>query len=375
MKFFQKRSVAVVTMVLAIVVAVVIGQVRKPDTSIPPHTSVIGSYTYVRDYSGVMQKDTIEYINAMNTSLFAQTGGQILVQVVDSTEGVDMERYAINLGNQYQVGDAERDNGLILLLALENISYGGLVGDYWAEPGDGIYAYVDELDDLCRRYLEDDFAAGNYDAGVRKTFNAFVDWYEDHYGVSVRENYIPAVRESFSAGDGYYSKTTGYVEIPAGELVEGLFLLIFVLLIIWVVLDAIRWSRYRARYMRPGMGRPTVTYYPVFWGRPRRRIVVHHRPGPPPRHFGAPPPPRGFGAPPPRSGGRPNFGGGGSFGGGMGRPTGGRNSFGGGGSFGSHSSRSSGGRSSFGGGGSFGGSGGGRSFGGRSGGGGGRRGR
>ena len=159
MKFFQKRSVAVITMVLAMVVAVVIGQARKPDTGIPPQTNVIGSYTYVRDYSGVIQKDTVEYINAMNTSLFAQTGGQILVQVVDSTGGVDMERYAIDLGNQYQVGDAERDNGLILLLARENISYGGLVGDYWVEPGDGIYAYVDELDAMCRLYLEDVAAA------------------------------------------------------------------------------------------------------------------------------------------------------------------------------------------------------------------------
>ena len=286
-----------------------------------------------------------------------------MVQIVDSTGGVDIEEYAINLGNQYQVGDADLNNGLILVLALKNISSGGLVGDYWVEPGDGIYGYVDELDNMCRAYMEEDFATGHYDAGVRKTFDAYIDWYEDRYGVTVKENYIPASRNNFSTGNGYYTQTEGHVEATSGDLIVGLFFLMIVLLIIWIVVDSIRWNRYRTRYLQPGMGRPTVTYYPVFWGRPRRRVVVPPRPRTPPR------PPQGggfggggsFGGSAPRSGGRSSFGGG-SFGGSSTRrSSGGRSSFGG-------SSRSSGGRSSFGGGGSFGGSRGGRSGGGRSGG-------
>lgn len=368
MKFLQKRTVAIVVMVLAILCAVVIGQVKRPDDSQPPSTSIVGSYTYVYDYSGVMSDKTMEYIDAMNASLFAQTGGQIMVQIVDSTGSVDIEQYAIDLGNKYQVGDANRNNGLILVLALENISSGGLVGDYWVEPGTGIYGYVDELDDMCYAYLEDDFAAGRYDAGVRKTFDAYIDWYEGRYGVTVKENYIPAVRDSFYAGDGYYTRTEGYVEESAGGLIVGMFFLIVVLLMVWMIVDAIRWNRYRSRYLQPGMGRPTVTYYPVFWGRPRRRVMVPPRPRTPPRT----PPPGGFGGGSfgggaPRSGGRSSFGGGGSFGGSSAhRSSGGRSSFGGS-SFGG-SGRSSGGRSSFGGGGSFGGSRGGRSGGGRSGG-------
>lgn len=369
MKFLQKRAVAVVVMVLAILCAVVIGQVKRPDESQTPSTSIVGSYTYVYDYSGVMSDKTMAYIDAMNASLFAQTGGQILVQIVDSTGGVDIERYAIDLGNKYQVGDANRDNGLILVLALKNLASNGLVGDYWVEPGDGIYSHVDILDNMCRIYLEEDFAAGRYDAGVRKTFDAYIDWYEDRYDVTVKENYIPAVRDNFSAGNDYYTRTEGYVEETAGDLLWKLILLMLVLLVIWVIVDSIRWNRYRNRYLRPGMGRPTVTYYPVFWGRPRRRVVVPPRP--------RTPPPGSFGGGAPRSGGRSSFGGGGSFGGSSStrRSSGGRSSFGGssfgGSSFGG-SSRSGGGRSSFGGGGSFGGSRGGRSSGGRGGGGRGR---
>jgi len=204
---------------------------------------------------------------------------------------------------------------------------------------------------------------------VRKTFDAFIEWYEDYYDVDVKENYIPPMADNFSAGSGYYTETYGYVEPDAGDLIASIIVVMVMLLTIWVIVDAIRWNRYRTRYLRPGMGRPTVTYYPVFWGRPRRRVYAPPRPHVPPRPpMGGPNhrPPTGSSG---RTGGRTSFGGGGSFGGHSGgRSTGGRSSFSGG--------RSSGGRSSFGGGGSFGGgSSGGRSSGGRSGGGrsGGRR--
>ena len=361
MKALQKRSVAIVVMVAAIIAAIGIGQLKKPDQ--PASTTIVGSYTYIYDDCGVISKKTMEHIDAMNASLFAQTGAQILVQVTDTPGDRTMEDYAIFLGNKYGVGDAQRDNGLVLVLALERKTLSGEIGDYWVEPGDGIYNYVDELDDMLRAYLEKDFAKGDYDEGLRKTFDAYIEWFEDLYNVTVKENYIPAVRENYTVGTNYYTQTTGYVEPVTGTLVRNLIILMVVLLIIWVIVDAFRWDSYRKRYMRPGMGRPTVTYYPVFWGRRRRRRVV--TPPRPPRN--PPKPPTGGGYRPSggtrpsstvRNGGRT----GGSFGGG---------------SFGN--SRSSSGRSgsrSFGGGGSFGGRSGGMRSGGRSGGfsGGGRRG-
>ena len=321
MKFFQRQAVAVVVLVLAIAAGVVIGQARKPDTSGQASTAIVGSYTYVYDYAGVLTDGTMEHIDAMNASLFAQTGAQILVDVVNSTGGVDIMDYAMDLGNTYGVGSAERNNGVVMLLALENISQSGLRGDYCVVVGTGLESHADDFASLQSYYLESDFAAGDYDAGVRAAFDAFIDWFADHYGVTIREGYIPAVRETYSSGSGYYTETHGYVAPALGSLVSGVAALLLVLLVLWVILDGFRYSRYRRRYLRPGMGRPTVLYYPIFWGRPR-----------PPR------PPRS-----PRSPRRPPSGGfgGGSFGG----PGGSRGSFGGG-SFG----RAGGSRGGFGGG-------------------------
>ena len=342
MKIFEKRSVAAVVMVLAIVAGVLLGQARKPADTSAPSTAVVGTYTYTYDHAGVLSDKTMKHIDAMNTSLFAQTGAQIMVVTVDSTGGTDIVQYATDLGNRYGVGSAERDNGLVIVLALEDIAQNGLKGDYGVSGGDGLYKYGQELTSLLYHYMEDDFAAGDYDAGVKRTFDAYIDWFADFYNVTIKENYIPAVRETYSAGDGYYTQTTGNLAPTAGAVFGRLILILLVLLVIWVILDRMRYNRYRRRYMMPGMGIPTRRYYPVFWGRPRRR-----RPPKPPRPPRSPQPPRGGtgggGAPrPPRSGGsRPSGGagrggsfgsgfGGGSFGGGAGRGGSRGGSFGGG---------------------------------------------
>ena len=349
MKIFQKRAVAAVVLVLAIVAGVAIGQAKKPDTGGEASTAIVGTYTYVYDHAGVLSDSTMEHIDAMNTSLFAQTGAQILVVTVDSTDGEDIIDYAADLGNTYGVGSAERNNGVVMVLALDNISQGGLQGDYCVVVGTGLERYEDDFASLQSYYLEDDFAAGNYDAGVEASFDAFIDWFAGFYGVTIREGYIPAVRETYSSGRGYYTETCGYVAPAFGSLVSGVVVLLAVLFILWVILDGIRYRRYRRRYLRPGMGRPTVLYYPIFWGRPRRP-----RPPRPPRPPRRPPTGGTFGG---GSFGGGSFGGGsrggmfsgGSFGGAGGR----RGSFGGGafrggggrrGGFGGGSFRGGGGR-------------------------------
>ena len=344
MKLLQKRSVAVIVMIAAIVTGIVFGQLRKPDSSDQASTALVGTYTYVYDNAHVLTDETMSYLDAMNTSLFAQTGAQIMVVTVDSTNGADIIDYATDLGNTYGVGSRERNNGLVIVLALEDVAQNGLVGDYGISGGDGLYDYGQELSGILYASMEEDFAAGDYDAAVRKTFDAYIQWFSEFYGVTIRENYIPVTREHFSAGDNYYTATSGYLAPTFDIVAAQLITLVLFLLLIWVVLDGMRYSRYRRRYLVPGMGIPTVRYYPIFWGRPRRR-----RPPPPPPPRGPRPPRR-----PPSGGSR----GGGSFGGGsFGSGFGGsRGSFGGGGSFGRGFGSSRGGRS-----GGFGGSRGGRS--------------
>ena len=377
MKFLQKRPVAAVVMVLAIVAGILIGQARRPDETAQASTSVTGSYQYVMDSQGVISQDTMAYIDAMNASLFAQTGAQIAVEVVDTTGTEPIADYTAREFDRLGVGSAERNNGVLLVLALENMYNGAPVGDYYMGWGSGWSSSEQQaLQSILWSYMEQDFAAGDYDAAVRTTFDALIDYMAEGYGVTVKENYIPAVPESYHAvSGGYESVSTGYFAPTLGTLVFDLVMLVAVLFVVWIILDGVRYSRYRRRYLQPGMGRPTVLYYPIFWGRPRRYRAP--RPPRPPRR----PPPRGPRPPqgPAGFGGGGFFGGGfggGSFGGGAGRGGFGGGSFGGGagrGGFGGGSFRGGAGRGGFGGG-SFGGGAGRGGFGGGSfGGGAGRR--
>ncbi len=341
MKFFQKRSVAAVVLAAAIVAGIFIGQAKKPDTTQKAATSIRGSYTYVADKENVLSDSTMRHIDAMNASLFAQTGAQIVVQVVDTTGTDDIATFAQYEFETRGIGSKERNNGILLLLALKNEYKGANTGDYYMAWGSGFSSgETNALDGIMTQNLESDFAAGKYDAGVRKTFDKLVSYLADGYGVTVRENYIPAVSTNYQVIGGSYSTyNTGYVEPSVLSLVSRLCILLMVLLAVWMVLDAIRWSRYRRRYLQPGMGMPTVWYYPIFWGRSWWEPRPLH-PRPPVFHDDHHGGPGGFGG---------GFFGGGGFGGGSFGSGAGRGGFGGG-SFGGGAGRGGFGGGSFGGG-------------------------
>lgn len=287
----------------------------------------------------------------MNASLFAQTGAQIAVDVVRTTGSEEIGDYAERTFRELGVGSRERNNGLLLVLALENEYDGAPDGDYYLAWGSGFSSsQQDRLDEIQYGVLEDYFAAKRYDDGVRHTFDTLVDYLESVYRVTVTTTPpSPAAVGNYQTISGGYQSTGTAVAI--GSIVMGLVTLVILLFILWVILDGMRYRTYRRRYYGPTViGIPRPVYYPVFWGRPRRP----RRPPPPPR----PPRPGGPGGPGSFGGGF----GGGSFGGGAGRRPGGPGpgSFGGG-SFGGGAGRS--GRS-----GGFGGAGRGGFSGGRSGG-------
>ena len=359
MKFLQKRSMAAAVMVLAILAGLLLGQARKPSAE----AALTGDFLYlIHNEGGAVSQDTAEYIEAMNASLFAQTGAQIAVDVVRTTGSEETGGYAERTFRELGVGSRERNNGLLMVLALENEYNGAPDGDYFLAWGSGFSSsQQNRLEEILYGTLENDFAAKRYDQGVRRTFDSLVDYLESIYHVSVSTTPpAPSAMGNYQTISGGYHSTGAAVAI--GSVVTGLAVLLILLFVLWVALDGMRYRGYRRRYYGPTViGIPRPVYYPVFWGRPRRP----RRPPPPPRRPGGP---GGFGGGSfgggagrgPRPGGPGSFGGGlggfggGSFGGGAGR--GGRPGGFGGGSFGGGAGRGGfGGRSGGFGGGSFGG--------------------
>ena len=134
---------------------------------------------YVADYADVITADTEQYIIEKNADLEQLCGGQIVVAAVDFLDGMDIEDYAYKLFSDWEIGDADKKNGVLLLLAIGE-------ENYWCMQGRGLENKLTsgDIDDILWNYLEEDFAAGDYDAGVRSVFYALYDRIADIYGMS-----------------------------------------------------------------------------------------------------------------------------------------------------------------------------------------------
>lgn len=281
----------------------------------------------VLDSAGVLESDTIQHIVEQNQALNQETGATIAVLCVDFLDGKDIADYALETFNTWQLGDSQRNNGLLLLLAIGE-------DNYYALQGDGLTGALSDSDlgDYTYTYLEEDFAAKRYDAGVRKTFDAFLQWFDDYYagspapGQNVPAQNTPVQSAPTSGG--------GSAVAIMGAMVVFTVAVFFVVAILIIVFSR-RGSRGYGYYYRP------YGYHRSWWP-----LFLFHRH----RRYGPPPPMGGIHLPDyhPHTGGSPSssyHSGGSSRGGGAGRGGGGSSIFRSGASRGTF--RSGGSRGSF----------------------------
>lgn len=275
---------------------------------------------YVYDEAGVLSDSTEQYINLETAALDEACGGQIAVVAVEFTGAYSTADYAYELFNAWGIGDRNENNGLLLLLVTG-------AEDYYIMPGSGVTDIFSggTLQTLMDDYLEADFAAGNYDAGVRKTFDRIMEIYGEKYDLTPTSTSDAGYSGYADAEDSLFSRFFRVI---------GKILIVAILIVLVIVL-----IRFFAGGPRGGGGGYGGGGGGGFWNGlllgsllNRRRYTYR----PPPPHFGGPRPPRpphvgrpggGFGGRPGgfggfgggRTGGFGGFGGGGSRGGGAGR--------------------------------------------------------
>ena len=300
MKFFQKKGVAIAVMVLCIALAAVWGIAHRPavvtteggealDTSL----STDWYRTFIVDNAGVLFERTEEALAIYDANWDEWSGSILSVVTVSSVSGTT-EEAAWDWANQLQLGE----NDAILLLDTGGrdaylLSSGGFADRFGGTEGSYLGAY-----------LYEDFMAGNYDDGVLNLFA--------HVHLLFRDS-------------SFLAHTSDGVRAGVWAVI-----LIAVLLLIFTILDQMRYNTWYRRYGT--MPVPPVVFRPIlWWHRPGGAWWRRRRPPRPPR------PPRGPGPRPPFGGGffgpRPPRGGGSTFGGGgFGRGGGfGSGGFGGGG--------------------------------------------
>lgn len=277
---------------------------------------------YVLDQSDVIDSDTEDYIVSKNAELCKETGAQIVVVTQDFVPDGDLELYAYNLFNKWGIGSSTKNNGILLLLSIGD-------DDYWCTEGKGLEKTLTSgtIGDILADYLEPDFASQDYDAGVRKVFDALYEKVADIYGMKTETTSSGSswIRPE-TTNDGYYENAQN----TAGRKSSKMLTILIIVIILFILFGR---GNNRPRGGGGGGGRGFFTG--MFLGNMMGRNSSRGWRNPPP-----PPPRGGFGGP--RGGGfggsRGGFGGGHS-GGGFGGRSGGSHSGGGGSSRGGGAGR------------------------------------
>ena len=259
---------------------------------------------YVADYSNVLSNDTEQMIINYNGSLEYQCqGAQIVVVTVDYLDGMYSDEYAYQLFNDWGVGSADYNNGMLLLLAIQE-------NKAWLAYGIGLNSLIDsdQVDSMLDKYFWKDFDRGNYDEAVTSLFNALLKWYDEQYDAQVVQS-----GTSVSSGNEYY---TGYSEPSLGQRLSSAIGSIIRILVVIAVLSMIFGGGRRGRG-----GGSWLPWFLLFNSRNNNRRSSFWDDD----HRGGPRGPGGFGG-----GGFGGGGFGGGFGGGSGHGGGGFSGGGGG---------------------------------------------
>ncbi|MEI6864384.1 MAG: TPM domain-containing protein [Candidatus Adlerbacteria bacterium] len=116
---------------------------------------------YVNDFAHVLKAETVQVLDAQLKNFEASTSNQIAVVTVPNMQGDYVENYAVQLYKEWGIGTKEKDNGVLLLLSVEEHKIRIEVG-YGLEGAlpDSVAARIIAND------LTPNLKAGNYDAGV-----------------------------------------------------------------------------------------------------------------------------------------------------------------------------------------------------------------
>ncbi len=131
---------------------------------------------YYLDSAGVLSLSTEQYIHDEDYAMDKLSGAYIEV-VTQEYINMDVLDYSVKLFNSWDIGDKDKQNGILLVLVTQEKKY-------YVTLGKGLESSISssKIDDILAENFETDFDAGNYDTAVLNTFKALYAELETLYG-------------------------------------------------------------------------------------------------------------------------------------------------------------------------------------------------
>lgn len=150
---------------------------------------------FVNDFADVLTADAEDAMYAQGVQLAEKTKAQIVAVTIPSLDGLDVETFSYQLASQWGIGDKDRDNGILLLLAVNERKVR-------IEVGYGLEGRLNDakvgrmLDNYAVPYFKDN----NFSAGMQATYDALINETYLEYGLEPDPNYDPSRSEEDDGG-------------------------------------------------------------------------------------------------------------------------------------------------------------------------------
>ncbi|MFH2018913.1 MAG: TPM domain-containing protein, partial [bacterium] len=134
----------------------------------------------VNDFAGLLSQSTREDLAAFLTAYEAGTSNAIIVVTVPSLEDDVIENYAVELFKAWGIGQAKKDNGVLLLVAPAE-------REARIEVGYGLEGEITDLEagQIINRILIPAFKQNDFDGGISSSVHALVSSIDGEFQVPV----------------------------------------------------------------------------------------------------------------------------------------------------------------------------------------------
>lgn len=141
------------------------------------------SHYFVQDNAGVLSDSAINELNDKGTHLEEGTGAELLLMTMDSTGQEHRQDFALRALREYGVGKAEKDNGIVILLNLDNNNEFNNRG-IEVQVGYGVEGYLNDakIGRIIDNVAYEDLVAGNYETALINLYNALYEESLTAYG-------------------------------------------------------------------------------------------------------------------------------------------------------------------------------------------------
>jgi uncharacterized protein len=136
---------------------------------------------YVIDLAGVIPADVKDRLNAHLKELEQKTTAQMVILTITSLDGESIDEFSIGMAhNKWKLGQKGKDNGLLLVVAVNDKKYR-------IEVGYGLEGILPDsmVGSIGRQYLVPYFRKGDYGSGIVNASLAIIKTIADAHGVEI----------------------------------------------------------------------------------------------------------------------------------------------------------------------------------------------